>query len=161
VNQPLVSRTFTLKKIEGKGGWTYAEVPEIPQDKSSPFGWVCVKGSIDDYPFEQFKLMPMGNGKLFFSVKKAIRKKIGKEAGDTVYITLYPDYSKTKIPAEIIQILDHEDPRTNKLFNQLKDGDKKAFIDWIYEAKTEDTIVNRIVLMIEKVRAGKKHYDKL
>ena len=44
-----VDRECLLKKWPGKGGWTYAEIPEIPQDRKAPFGWVTVKGWIDDY----------------------------------------------------------------------------------------------------------------
>ena len=63
---PIFNQRVLLKKMSGKGGWTYAEVSGIQQDKSKPFGWVSVKGTIDDFSFKQFKLMPMGSGKLFF-----------------------------------------------------------------------------------------------
>lgn len=159
MEEALVSRTYILKKFPGKGGWTYAEIPEILQDKSKPFGWVSVSGSIDDYSFKQFKLMPMGNGKLFFSVNASVRKKIKKEAGDSVFITLFPDYSSTTIPVEIQDVLDHESSETKQFFYSLKEGEKKAYIDWIYAAKTEDTIVKRIILMTEKLRDSKRFYD--
>ncbi|MEO1053604.1 MAG: DUF1905 domain-containing protein [Bacteroidota bacterium] len=81
-----VNKKYLLKKLPGKSGWTYAEIPKIPQDRKAHFGWVRVNGSIDDYPLNKFKLMPMGNGTLFQPVKAAIRKKIGKEAGDHVQI---------------------------------------------------------------------------
>jgi len=57
------------------------------QDKSKPFGWVSVKGTIDDYSFKQFKLMPMGNEKLFFSVKSAIRETLEKAIMFILYST--------------------------------------------------------------------------
>ena len=84
----LVNKEYQLKKFPGKGGWTFAGIPEVPQDKNAPFGWVKVCGSIDDYELKYYKLMPMGNGKLFLPVKAAIRKKIGKNAGDFVRIKL-------------------------------------------------------------------------
>ena len=83
-----VAKQYRLKKFPGKGGWTYAEIPEIPQDRKAHFGWVRVNGSIDGYPLNKHKLMPMGNGTLFLPVKAAIRKKIGKEEGDHVQIIL-------------------------------------------------------------------------
>ena len=67
--KPLVSRNYLLEKYPGKGGWTYAAIPEILQDKKSPFGWVKVRGWIDDFEIKNYKLMPMGNGKLFLPVK--------------------------------------------------------------------------------------------
>ncbi len=79
-NPPLVNNTYFLKKFPGKGGWTYASIPEVLQDKSSPFGWVKVCGFIDGIEFKQFKLMPMGNGTLFFPVNAELRKKIKKRS---------------------------------------------------------------------------------
>ena len=65
--KPLVDKVYLLEKFTGKGAWTYAEIPEISQDKTAPFGWVKVKGFIDDYELNQHKLLPMGNGKLFLA----------------------------------------------------------------------------------------------
>jgi hypothetical protein len=98
MQHPLVNKKYKLEKFPGKGGWTYAAIPEVLQDKHAPFGWVQVKGSIDDYEIKNYKLMPMGKGKLFLPVKAAIRKKIGKEAGDWVKVTLYADYEHLHVP---------------------------------------------------------------
>lgn len=73
--KPLVNSEYLLQKFPGKGGWTYAAIPEILQNKNNPFGWVKIKGSIDGFKLKQYKLMPMGNGKLFLPVKSEIRKK--------------------------------------------------------------------------------------
>ena len=86
--KPLVNKKYLLEKYPGKGGWTYARIPEILQDKNTPFGWVKVMGSIDGYEIKNYHLMPMGNGQLFLPVKAAIRKKIGKETGDWVQVVL-------------------------------------------------------------------------
>ena len=73
---PLVNAEYLLKKHPGKGGWTYAEIPEILQNKKNPFGWVKVRGNIDGFELKQYKLMPMGNNQLFLPVKAEIRKKV-------------------------------------------------------------------------------------
>ncbi|MFN9340424.1 MAG: DUF1905 domain-containing protein, partial [Candidatus Kapaibacterium sp.] len=57
---PLVNNEYVLQKFPGKGGWTYAEIHEIVQDKSKPFGWVTVRAYIDDIEIRHCKLMPMG-----------------------------------------------------------------------------------------------------
>lgn len=44
---PLVDKDYLLERTPGNGGWTYAPIPEVPQDKKAPFGWVKVKGSIN------------------------------------------------------------------------------------------------------------------
>lgn len=81
-DKALVNKNYLLEKFSGKGGWTFAVIPEVAQDKHAPFGWVKVKGFIDDVEIYNYRLQPMGNGKLFLPVKAAIRKAIKKEAGD-------------------------------------------------------------------------------
>ena len=159
-DKPIVSGEYLLQKFPGKGGWTYAIIPGIKQDKKAPFGWVKVGGSIDGYSFKHYKLMPMGNGKLFLPVKAEIRKKIGKQQGDYVHITLYPDQSPLEIPEEIILCFKNEPVEVYERFLNFTENQQKAYLDWIYDAKTDDTKANRIVKMIERVRKGLHLYDK-
>ena len=69
---PLVDKDYLLERTPGNGGWTYAPIPEVPQDKKAPFGWVKVKGSIDGVEIKKHHLMPMGNGELGLSECVAI-----------------------------------------------------------------------------------------
>lgn len=156
--KPLVNEVFLLKKMAGKGGWTYTEIPQIAPDKHTPFGWVQVRGTIDGYPLKQYKLMPMGNGMLFLPVKAEIRKKIRKKEGDRVQVILYPDNSPVEIPDEFLMCL-LDAPDAHAFFNTLTDSNKKYYIDWIYEAKQLETKVNRMAKAIERLEQGLKMYD--
>ena len=147
----VVNSTYLLEKKSGKGGWTYAAIPEISPNRKAPFGWVKVRGSIDDYPINHYKLMPMGEGKLFLPVKVAIRKKIGKEAGDRVRVVLYLDDTSIEIPAEITACFENESTIVQEKFLALTEGEKKSYLDWIYGAKTEETKVKRIISMIKQI----------
>lgn len=150
MKKPLVNNEYLLEKFPRKGGWTFAVIPEILQDKKVPFGWVTVRGSIDDYEFKNHKLMPMGNGKLFLPLKAAVRKKIKKEAGDYIKVILYKDDSLIEIPAELELCLKDE-PLAYETFIQLKNGEQKAFIDWIYSAKKDQTKADRIATTINTI----------
>ena len=152
--KPLVDQEYLLQKFPGKGGWTYAAIPEILQNKNNPFGWVRVRGSIDNYLLKQYKLMPMGNGRLFLPVKAAIRKKIKKEAGDYVRVLLYTDESPIEIPEEIILCFKNESPKIYETFLNFTEGQQKSYIDWIYDAKTEATQAERIAKMMERLQKG-------
>ena len=143
--KPLVNKKYILQKYPGKGGWTYAKIPEILQNKNNPFGWVKVKGSIDGFELKNYKLMPMGNGKLFLPVKAQIRKKINKEAGDFVHVILFADDSLYEIPYEILECFQNEPNEISEAFFNFSEGEQKAYIDWIYEAKTIETKTQRIV----------------
>jgi hypothetical protein len=150
MEKPLVDKKYLLEKFPGKGGWTYAAIPEVLQDRKAPFGWVKVRGSIDGYAIKNFRLQPMGNGKLFLPVKAEIRKKIGKKEGDQVHVILYSDKDPTEIPEELLWCLqDH--PTEYKTFLNYTDGEQKAFIDWIYSAKTDETKIGRIAKTLFKL----------
>jgi hypothetical protein len=156
---PLINKMYLLQKFPGKGGWTYAEIPEVLQDKHAPFGWVQVRGSIDTHELNHYKLMPMGNGKLFLPVKAEIRKKIGKNAGDWVHVVLFADQSPVDIPEELMLCL-QDDPTAHETFMGYTAGQQKEFIDWIYGAKTDDTKVARIAETLRKLSRQKKLRDK-
>ena len=158
VEKPLVNKKYLLEKYPGKGGWTYAAIPEVLQDKKAPFGWVRVKGSIDHHAIKNYRLMPMGNGRLFLPVKAEVRKKIGKKAGDFVNIVLYPDHDPTEIPEELLLCL-LDDPAAHKTFLGYTSGEQKAFIDWIYSAKKMETKVERITKTLKKLSKRQKFAD--
>ncbi|MFC0774917.1 DUF1905 domain-containing protein [Terrimonas alba] len=159
MQKPLVNKKYKLEKFHGKGGWTFVQIPEIIQNKNTPFGWVKVKGSIDDYVIKKYHLMPMGNGKLFLPVKAEIRKKLYKQEGDTVHVVLYPDNEPLEIPEEFAICLEDE-PAAGKFFKRLSDSEKKFYIDWIYGAKQETTKISRMAKAINRLARNLKMYDK-
>lgn len=150
---PLVDGQYLLEKFPGKGGWTYAKIPEIPQDKHAHFGWVKVSGSIDFYEIKKMNLMPMGNGQLFLSVKTEIRKKINKQAGDYVKVVLYADREPDLPPQEWLDCL-MDEPTAYTFFDKLLDEEKKSYIQFIYSAKTDQTKVERMGNCIEMLLQG-------
>lgn len=157
--KPLVNKRFKLERFQGKGGWTYARIPEILQDKSKAFGWVKVRGSIDGFEIRKCNLMPMGNGKLFLPVKAEIRRKIKKQEGDYVHVILYPDNEPMEIPDEMLLCLKDEPPALN-FFNTLSESEQKFYIEWIYSAKKEETKIDRLAKTINRLSQGLKLYDK-
>lgn len=148
--EPLAEGSYLLQRFAGKGGWTYAEIPEIPMDPHAPFGWVCVKGSIDQYHFDQYRLMPMGNGRLFLPLKAAVRKEIGKTAGDRVWIVLYADTIRGEIPEELAAGL-RDEPLAWQRFQQLPPEVRKKMVDQIYNALKTETRAERIVQLITEL----------
>jgi len=159
ITTPLVNGKYLLERFQGKGGWTYVVIPEVLQNKKAPFGWVTVKGTIDQYELKNYRLMPMGNGRLFLPVKAEIRKKIGKQEGDYVHLTLYADHLQREIPEELLLCL-MDDPVAHQTFLSYPDGEQRAFIDWIYSAKKEDTKVDRIARTLDKLSKGQRFMDK-
>jgi Domain of unknown function (DUF1905)/Bacteriocin-protection, YdeI or OmpD-Associated len=158
MEKPVINNKYLLEKMSGKGGWTYALLPDIDRQKINHFGWIKVTGSIDDYELKSCNLAPMGNGKVFLPVKAEIRKAIGKQAGDWVQIKLFLNITPEITPEEILLCLEDE-PKALDFFNKITDNERKHYIDWIYEAKMEPTKIDRIVKTIDRLSRGLKLYD--
>lgn len=150
MSQKIIRKKRLLEKFPGKGGWTFARVPEIPPDKKAHFGWVKVKGQIDSYELKNYRLMPMGDGTLFLPVRADIRKKIGKKAGDWVLVTLQRDDDPTTIPGELLDCL-RDEPMAHRAFLKLSDAQQSREIQFIYSSKNDDLKVDRIASLIRRL----------
>lgn len=158
--KPLVNKKYLLEKFPGKGGWTFARIPEILQDKKAHFGWVKVRGTIDGFEIKKYHLMPMGDGKLFLPVKAEIRKKLKKTEGDYVHVILYPDNEPLDVPEEMIVCL-KEEPEALKFFRSLSESEQKYYIQWIYSAKKEEKKIDRLAKCINRLLKGMKMHDQV
>lgn len=150
----LTDKEYELQRFSGKGGWTYILLPEIPKDKDAPFGIVKVRGTIDDYEINDYSLMPYGNGVLLMAVNAGIRRKIGKEEGDRVKVTLYRDNAGFVIPEELQARL--EDAGMAKKFSAHKKWEQKMCSKWIFSARRAETINERIIKTIYRLQRGEK-----
>ncbi|GAB3916756.1 YdeI/OmpD-associated family protein [Larkinella terrae] len=159
MEKPLVDGSYLLEKFQGKGGWTYAALPEVAPDKKAYFNWVKVNGHVDGYELKNCTLMPLGNGKLFLPVKAEIRKIIGKKAGDWVQVTLYSAQIPVETQKDLLLCLEDE-PTAHKTFLGFTAEEQKAYISWIDSAKTEETKIERLAETVNRLLRGQKFVEK-
>ncbi len=156
---PLVNKRYKLQKYPGKGGWIYVLIKEIPKDEWQSGRGIRVKGSVDGFPVKQYTLMPLKDKGLFFPINGTIRKSIGKGEGDYVTIILYRDDSELVIPAEF-QLCLMDDPIAMQNFEKFSRSEKKAYLDWIFQAKGQETRAKRIAITLDKLNKNLGWYEK-
>ena len=75
-----------LQKADHPGAWTCVVMDDVPELFGTR-GLVKIRGEIDGEPFAG-ALMAQGDGTHRLPVKAALRKAIGKQAGDTVRVRI-------------------------------------------------------------------------
>lgn len=141
-----MSRKFEYKThlIKGNQNAVYAE---FPYDSVNEFGTrraVRVNVTFDGFRHEM-SLLPNGKGGHWLHVKKDIRKQIGKEEGDTVFITLEKNNSpkKVELPDYLQWLLDN-DKQMAAYFSKMPYSAQKFWVGFIGEPKNDDSKVKRI-----------------
>jgi Domain of unknown function (DUF1905) len=75
-----------LQKGDNPGAWTCVVMADVAELFGTR-GLVKIRGKIDGEPFDG-ALMAQGDGTHRLPVRAALRKAIGKEAGDTVHVRI-------------------------------------------------------------------------
>lgn len=144
----MVTYTTTILKFDSQGektGWSYITIPAeiaeqlMPGNKKS----FRVKGSLDDYRFQQVSLLPMGKGDFIMPVNATIRRKIHKGKGAMLKVKMEVDTKPYELNEDLLQCL-HDEPEAFAYFDKLPRSHQNYYSKWIESAKTEATKAKRI-----------------
>ncbi len=133
----------------GKGG-AYIE---IPFNVEEIFGAkrVKVKATFDGVPYRG-SIVKMGTECHIIGVTKDIRKKINKDIGDYVKVTVEKDEEERKINLpEDFKIRIEESNEVYDFWNSLSYSNQKKYVDYIDSAKKEETRKKRVEDSINKL----------
>ncbi len=152
--------TFTviLDRFANKGektGWTIAHMPDAvyKKFKRPDKKEFRVKGFIDDVAVDKLVVYPIGGGRFIIALNAALRKKLGKEAGDKVAFKLELDAAGGLRSPEMIEAL-KEDGVAWMAFQALNVSHQNYFHRYVATAKRADTKAGRIVETILALHKG-------
>ena len=136
-----------------KTGWTYVLISCSLAEKLKPENKKSfrVKGLLDEIEIYGMALIPMGDGDFILPLKAALRKKLRKEAGKKLRLTLEEDKSERKTDADL-EICLENDENANSFFLSLAPSHRLYFSKWISEAKTIGTKEIRILTTLNALR---------
>jgi uncharacterized protein YdeI (YjbR/CyaY-like superfamily) len=99
----------------------------------------------------------MGDGSHYLVVAKNIRDQIKKSVGDAVRVSLELDLEERQvdIPDDLRRALETQ-PEAREAFEKLSYSHQKNYVDWILNAKREETRCSRIEKALFLLAQGKK-----
>lgn len=141
-----------------KTGWTYVFIPldianQIKADCRKSYR---VKGRLDQVEIEGMSMVPMGEGNFIIALNGALRKKLKKDKGAVLELSLSEDVTfKIEMPEDLEMCLSDEDHLMGNFLKQPK-SHQNHYINWLNTAKTEITRTKRIVKIVS---AMDKNWD--
>ena len=150
-----MKKTFTAVIQNAGGGGAFVEVPF---DVETAFGSKRpkVKAMIEGVPYRGI-LTRMGTECHLLIILKDIREQIGKTFGDEIKITVEPDTEPRviEIPKDLMKEL-KKDKDAKAFYDKLSYTHQREYVNWINEAKREETRQRRIVKTIQLLKQGKR-----
>ena len=147
--------SFTAVIQNAGGGGAFVEVPF---DVEEAFGSKRpkIKALIGGIPYRGL-LVRMGSECHMLLILKSIREQIGKTFGDEVTVSVEADTEPRviEIPAELKKAFKTE-KEAKAFYDKLSYTHQREYVNWLNEAKKEETRQNRIAKTMEMLKEGKK-----
>ncbi len=89
---------------------------------------------------------------MFFPINSKVRKKLGKESGDSVRITLYEDKISEQIREELRLCLENEPQEIADRFQGFSSFLQYNYLGWLQDARSDEEKAERIVKLIDELR---------
>jgi bifunctional DNA-binding transcriptional regulator/antitoxin component of YhaV-PrlF toxin-antitoxin module len=146
---------FELKLQRVGNSGAYFQVPFNVHEVFGTKAQVKVRGTIDGRTYRS-SIMPMG-GKHMMVVNKEIREAINKKAGDKVKVVMEIDASPriVAVPTDLKKALGRN-LKAKKFFDESSYTNQKEYVQWIKDAKKQETREHRIKEAVEQLTKGIK-----
>ena len=142
---------FTGTLEAGRAGGAFVVLPDEVFKRLGKGSRFRVTGTLNDVPFES-STMGMGAGRVCLGVHKATRQAASVDIGDTVDIEVQLDTRPRKVivPDDLAAAL-AGDVDAAETFEALSFSHRREYVDWITEAKRDETRARRIQQTLERL----------
>jgi len=155
---PETAKKFKAKLVGlGEGGsWPCLKIPFKVEKVWGSRARVAVRGRINGFAFRS-SIFPDGRGNHILMVNQALRAGARAATGDTIRVEMAPDTAPrvVRVPADLRRALGRSS-RAKAAFDGYPYSHKKAYVDWVVEAKQAETRRARIEKAVKMMAAGKK-----
>ncbi len=152
---PIAFDAVILRNTEVANSSAWVEFPFAVFELFGVKGRVPITASVDGEPYRG-SLANMGGDAHLFPVLKEIREKIGKQAGDTVSVTVQLDTAPRTVELAPDARAALETSGQAAAFDALAYSHQREYERWIEEAKRPETRASRIEKMTTMVAEGKR-----
>jgi c-di-GMP-binding flagellar brake protein YcgR len=134
----------------------YINLPFDPVGEYGTRNKIKVKTTIDGEPYRG-TIMDMGLVPSLIVIQ-SIRKKINKNPGDKVHITIEEDKDEriVEIPDDLAALF-HNNTNAKEFFSTLSFTNQKEYVNWILSARREQTRKDHLLITIDKLLLKKKN----
>ena len=153
-----VKKSFNakVKTIGPSRAWSMLHIPFDVEEEWGSRARVSVRGVINGFQFRT-SIFPDGKGGHTMMVNKGMKDGGGAIQGKTVRVELERDSTPRTItiPPDLKKAL-ARNSKASASFEAFAPSHRRAYVDWIMQAKREETRVARIAKAVEMIAAGKK-----
>jgi len=154
----MTKQVFEAEVLDAENGMDAAYV-KIPFDVEKIMGSKRpkVKAVFDGKAEYRGLLVRMRTPFHMLLLRKDVRAKIGKNIGDIIEVSVELDTEprEVEVPPALQQLLDKE-PDIKDFFGKLSFTHRKEYVNYLNEAKREETRLNRLEKVIEMLRNKQK-----
>jgi hypothetical protein len=146
-----------LLEANGEGGaWPLIYIPVDCIAALGAKGRLCVKGTLNGFPY-QSSIFPNGDGTHHLMVNKQMRQGAKAKVGDTLAVLMEADTGPrvVNVPGDLQRALS-DNTEASAIFEKLAYSHKKEYVEWIEQAKREETRAGRIQKTVEMLLEGKR-----
>jgi hypothetical protein len=151
--KPIRRFTFSGVLVAVQGGGSLVELPREVADALGPPARQRVRGTLNGVAYRS-NIGPMGGGRTYLGIHKAVRSEAGVSFGDLVHIVIEADeVARVVVVPDALATALAAEPAARSAFDRLSFTDRKEMAASIAEAARAATRERRLAAAMARLRS--------